>query len=48
LKTGHETPVTPPAPPTAKSSALPLKSLITLPVLTSNILITTLYKTSQS
>jgi hypothetical protein len=42
LKTGHETPVTPPVPPTANSSALPLKSLITFPVLTSKMLMTTL------
>jgi hypothetical protein len=42
LKTGHDTPVTPPVPPIAKSSALPLKSLITFPVLTSKIYITTL------
>ena len=42
LKTGQETPATPPAPPIENSSALPLKSLITLPVLTSKIFITTL------
>jgi len=42
LKTGQETPVNPPVPPIANSSALPLKSLITFPVLTSNIFSTTL------
>jgi hypothetical protein len=42
LKTGQDTPATPPVPPIANSSALPLKSLIALPVLTSKIFITTL------
>jgi hypothetical protein len=44
LKTGQDTPATPPVPPIANSSALPLKSLIALPVLTSKIFITTLWK----
>jgi hypothetical protein len=44
LKIGHETPETPECPPVVKSSALPLKSRITFPVLTSKILRTTLYK----
>lgn len=34
---GQETPATPPVPPIANSSALPLKSLITFPVLTSKL-----------
>lgn len=42
LNTGHDTPPTPPVPPIANSSALPLKSLITFPVLTSKIFMTTL------
>jgi hypothetical protein len=44
LKTGHETPETPILPPEVNSSALPLKSRITFPVLTSNIFNKTLYK----
>ena len=43
LKMGHETPETPTFPPVVNSSALPLKSRITFPVLTSKIFRTTLY-----
>jgi hypothetical protein len=41
---GHETPETPILLPAVNSSALPLKSRITFPVLTSKIFRTTLYK----
>jgi hypothetical protein len=42
LKTGQETPATPPVPPVAKSSALPLNSRRTLPLRTSKTLRVTL------
>lgn len=40
---GHEIPETPPLPPVKNSSAFPLKSRITFPVLTSKMFSTTLY-----
>ncbi|KAJ0602807.1 hypothetical protein HanIR_Chr03g0143761 [Helianthus annuus] len=42
LKTGQETPVKPPVSPNANSSALSLKPFIIFPLLTSNMLSTTL------
>lgn len=42
LNTGHDTAATPAVPRVANSSAFPLKSLMTFPDLTSNMLSTTL------